>query len=64
MRKANDYRSPRRVPLERMKVTIHSCRNNNPEVAIMTADPAARLIQWFVVGLCGLCFTLSAIALS
>jgi hypothetical protein len=30
----------------------------------MTADPAARLIQWFVIGLCGLCFTLSAVALS
>jgi hypothetical protein len=29
----------------------------------MTADPAARLIQWFVVGLCGLCFVLSAATL-
>jgi len=30
----------------------------------MTADPAARFIQWFVVGLCAMCFTLSAAALS
>jgi hypothetical protein len=29
----------------------------------MTADPAARLIQWFVIGLCGLCFMMSAGAL-
>lgn len=29
----------------------------------MSTDPAARFLQWFVAGVCVLCFTLSAGAL-
>jgi hypothetical protein len=64
LRNADDFagrsvflRNEGRLPTIHVATTI-------PEVAVMTADPAARLIQWFVIGLCGLCFTLSAAALS